>query len=372
MSHGGSAFRVAGLYVGCAIFFALSGGLLRADEPSQLAALPELESPNERVVELGRILFFDKRLAGDATLSCADCHQPGMAFVDGLPLSKGYPGSLYFRNTPTLLNVAHRERVYWDGRLAADDLPTVVRDHISEAHFLQADGRLVIERLRQVPFYEQEFSSVFGGEPTYGRILNSVAVFVASLEARNAPLDRYLAGDEEALSESARAGLDLFQGKAGCIRCHNGPLLTNHKAHGLGLESSAEIFRTPERHITFRRFLRTLGVPDYENIRTDVGVYCVSKEEHDFGRFVTPSLRNVAETAPYMHDGQLGTLEDVVAFYNQGGGGAAGKDELLQPLDLSEAEQSQLVEFLKSLSGELPEIDVPEIPGYELRSLGQN
>lgn len=343
-----------------------------AQESPALKPLPTLESPDVAQVALGRMLFFDPRLSGDATISCATCHSPEHGWADGLELSKGYPGSLYFRNTPTVMNASLNGLVYWDGRLPASDLPTVVRDHIAEAHFMQADGRLVIERMRQIPEYESTFKTTFGGEPTYGRILNSVAAFVKSLNSIDVPFDKFMNGDKSALSESAQRGLELFLGKAGCVRCHHGAMLSDGKFHSLGLDANPDIFRTPERHITFRRFFRTLGVRSYEHLKNDIGVGCVTKMDHDREQMRTPTLREVSNTAPYMHDGQLATLKDVVAFYNAGGGSRASKDKLLKPLELGDAEQSDLVEFLKSLSGKPPDATKPELPEYELRTLGEN
>lgn len=346
---------------------------LQAAPPRPLAPLPVPESePDAAQVELGRKLFFDPRLSGDATLSCSTCHNPQKGWADGLALSKGYPGTRYFRNTPTVLNASLGSLMYWDGRLPASDLPTLVRDHISEAHFLQADGRLVIERMRQVPEYEKQFNEAFGGEPTYGRILNAVAAFVKSLRSVNVPFDRFLGGEESAISDSAKRGLAMFKGKAGCIQCHDGSMLSDGKFHSLGLQPNLEIFMDPLRHVTFRRFFRTLGVPDYRTLRQDVGLYCVTKVKHDRELIRTPTLREVSNTAPYMHDGQLKTLEDVVSLYNSGGGPRASKDPLLKPLGLSDEEQSDLVEFLKTLSGTPVEIAVPELPKYQLRSLGEN
>lgn len=336
-----------------------------------LAPLRSPPSLNAAKVELGKLLFFDPRLSGDATVSCSTCHQPDKAWTDGLALSQGYPGTLYFRNTPTVANVVHSRYVYWDGRLPAADLPTVVRDHISEAHFMQADGRLVIERMRQVSEYEQRFQEIFDGEPTYGRILDVVAEFVKSLVSTNVPLDQHLAG-EDALTEQQLSGLELFRGKAGCIECHHGPMLSDHQHHGLGVPTNDDIFASPERHITMRRFLRTLGVSEYAKVRRDVGRFCVTKQPDDVGLFRTPTLREVSRTAPYMHGGTLATLEDVIAFYNQG----CGKDEdgnpLRAPLGLNDEESAALVAFLKSLSGDLPEIEPPELPPYGLRTIGEN
>jgi cytochrome c peroxidase len=352
---------------------ATASGFAQDNQPRPLAKLPSPAGDLSKAqVTLGHKLFFDKRLSGDATLSCATCHDPKNGWADGLPLSKGYPGTLYFRNTPTVVNAVHGKYLFWDGRLPASDLPTVVRDHIAEAHFLQADGRLVIERLRQVPEYEAEFKSTFGGEPTYGRILNATAAFVKSLQSQDVPFDKFLGGDDAAIGDSAKSGLALFKGKAGCIRCHDGAMLTDAKFHSLGLTSNPDIFRTPLRHITFRRFFRTLGVPNYRALRQDVGCYCVSKDEKQREQFRTPTLREVSRTAPYMHDGQLATLEDVVEFYNSGGGPRATKDPLLKPLGLTDQEKADLVEFLEALSGkpiELPEI---KLPAYQLRKLGDN
>lgn len=342
-------------------------------EPRPLAVLPSLEKPlNPPQVELGKLLFFDPRLSGDATISCATCHSPEHGWADGLALSRGYPGTRYFRNTPTVLNAALGRLMYWDGRLPSSDLPTLVRDHISEAHFLQADGRLVIERMRQVPEYERRFRSVYDGEPTYGRILNALAAFLRSLTSRDVPFDRFLAGDEAAISEQAKRGLAIFKGKAGCIQCHDGPMLSDGKFHSLGLMVNPQIFHDPLRHVTFRRFLRTLGVPDYDSIRQDVGLYCVTKVRHDRELMRTPTLREVANTAPYMHGGQLPTLESVVGFYNAGGGPRASKDDRLKPLELTDNEQSDLVEFLKTLSGKPIDMTKPELPAYQLRKLGDN
>lgn len=343
-----------------------------APKPAPLDVLPAAVEVDARQAELGRRLFFDPRLSGDATISCATCHDPDSGWADGLPMSDGYPGSRYFRNTPTVVNASLGKLMYWDGRLPAADLPTVVRDHIAEAHFFQADGRLVIERLRQVPAYEAEFQQAFGGEPTYGRILNAVAAFLKTLRSQDVPFDRFLSGQADAIGESAKRGLTLFQGKAGCINCHHGPMLSDGDFHSLGFAANPELFADPLRHITFRRFFRTLGVPGYEHLRRDPGLLCVSKKQADMDRMRTPTLRELVTTAPYMHDGRLKTLADVVSFYNAGGGPGSSKDGRLRPLQLNEQEQSDLVAFLKTLSGRSLNVERPEIPDYELRPLGED
>jgi len=360
-------FRPIGLLATAGL--ALVANIAGAEPLAPLAARPAAKAEQ---VELGKFLFFDTRLSGDAAISCAKCHDPKKGWGDGQPLSTGYPGSEYFRNTQTILNAAHYRRNYWDGRMDGRDLATLVRDHLTEAHFMQADGRLLIERLRQVPEYEAMFQKAFGGEPSYGRILNAVTAFVQTITSRNAPLDRYLKGETAALSPPAQEGLKLFQGKAGCITCHDGALLSDQKFHALGVPENSAVFRDPLRHITFRRFLKTLGAPNYDNLREDVGLYGVTKEPPDRGKFRTPSLREIALTAPYMHNGGLPTLEAVVDFYDRGGGSHANKSPLLRPLGLDEGEKRALVEFLKALTGEPVVVEPPVLPEYKLRTLGKN
>lgn len=348
-------------------------GIVTATSAQELAPLGRPEKqPDAQQVALGKQLFFDPRLSGDATLSCATCHIPEKGWTDGAPLSAGYPGTKYFRNVPTILNAAESKSLYWDGRLAASDIPTMVRDHISEAHFMQADGRLVIERMRQVPEYEQAFNSTFGGEPTYGRILNSVAAFVKTLRSTEVPFDQFLEGKKDAISAKAKRGLELFKGKAGCIKCHHGKMLSDGKFHNLGIEANPTIFKEPQRHISWRRFFRTLGVAEYAKLRRDLGRYAVTKQPADRFAFRTPTLREIERTAPYMHNGTLKTLADVVKFYDAGGGPGEEKSSELKPLELTDAEQADLAAFLKTLSGKPIVVEKPELPKYKLRERGRN
>ena len=328
----------------------------------------------DSIEDLGRLLFHDGRLSGDGSTSCATCHDPNNAFADGKPLSDGYSrGNLYFRNTPTLLNASKMPVYDWDGRFAQGDLATVVRDHIAEAHFMNLDGRLLVERMRQVPEYEDGFKQLLGSEVSYGKVLNAVAAYLQTLESSSDnPYLAYRAGDQNALSAQATRGLELFEGKAGCVSCHSGDLLSDGEFHNLGVQDNPSIFEEPLRHITFRRFFRMFGVSEYATMRDDPGLYALTADTADRGRFRTPSLLEVARTAPYMHGGVFDSLREVVEFYNAGGGSSSNKDAALRPLGLTDTEIADLVAFLESLASPVVTEDEPELPAYQPRTLGVN
>jgi cytochrome c peroxidase len=205
---------------------------------------------------------------------------------------------------------------------------------------------------------------------SYGKVLNSLAAFVASLESTDNPYIDFKAGDETALTAQEQVGLELFKGKAGCSACHSGDLLSDGARHVTGVSPNSDIFDTPARHITFRRFFKQFSVGEFAELRADPGYFAMTHEEADRGSFRTPSLLEVGRTSPYMHNGVMASLDDVVRFYNDGGGDALNKDELLQPLNLSEDEIGSLVAFLRSLGSDEPAFDVPtDLPQYELRDL---
>lgn len=341
-----------------------------------LAPLPEGPKPKAEVMELGKFLFFDERLSGDGSISCAKCHDPKKGWGDGMPLSEGYPGTAYFRNAPSLYNTAYFGKAglayTWDGRLSGKDPDTLVRDMITDIHFHQMDSRLLWERWKQVPEYVEMFKKAYGKEPNHSRTYNAIASFVAIIVSKNVPFDRHLKGDQGALASQARKGLELFKGKAGCIQCHNGPLLSDGKYYNLGVPDNPDIIENPLRHLTMRRQFGYIGVPNYENARRDLGRYTITKDSADTGKFRAAPLREVARTAPYMHNGMLKSLEEVIEFYDRGGGMAATKTSLLKPLNLSGEEKAALVEFLKSLSGDEVVVEGPKPPAYRPVTLGKN
>ncbi|MBI2227037.1 MAG: c-type cytochrome [Betaproteobacteria bacterium] len=285
---------------------------------ADLAPLPEPKF-NKAQAELGRYFFFDERMSGDAALSCATCHDPKKGWSDGMPLSKGYPASEYFRNSPTVLNSAFKKRFMWDGRLDGSDMGTLVRDMITEAHTMNMDSRLMQERVKQIPEYVELWHKFRKDDPNGMRIYGVIGEFVKSVVSNNAPIDRFLKGDQSALNATQREGYELFKGKANCVSCHNGPLGSDGMLHRTGVPENPAITAEPLRHITMLRH--------YSN-----------------------------------------TLDEVVDFYSKGGG--AGSE--IKPLNLSDSEKRALVAFLESLSGEPVIVEKPKLPAYKARAFGKN
>lgn len=347
------------------LLLAIASGAPAAD--ADLAPLPEPKF-NKDQAALGRFLFFDARISGNATVSCASCHDPSKGWADGKALGSGYPGAEYFRNTPTLLNAGFKRRFMWDGRLDGADLGTLVRDMITEAHTMNMDSRLMQERLKQVPEYVALWQTFRKDDINGMRVYGVIGEFVKSVVSRNAPIDRFLKGEAGALSEEARRGHALFKGKAGCAACHNGPLGSDGKLHRTGVPENPAVTAEPLRHITMLRHYATSGTPNYMNTFDDVGVYAITKSARDRGKFATPSLRDLRYTAPYMHNGVFGTLAEVVDFYDRGG----GKGAELKPLNLSSEDKRALLAFLDALSGDAVTMAAPALPDYQSRAFGKN
>lgn len=319
-----------------------------AEESMDLGPLPTLEV-NEAKAELGKRLFYDKRLSGDAAISCATCHKPEQGYSHPDALSPGYPGNGHFRNTPTLINSAHKEIWLHDGRIGTN-LNDVTREMLTETYIMNMDMRIMQERLKQDPVYVQMFEDAGFGEPSNGGVRNAIPEFLNTLTSKNAPFDT---GN---MSDDAKRGQALFTGKAGCASCHNGPLLSDGTYHNLGVPENFDIFRDPMNHQAFITYNMFMGIPNYMNLKRDLGAFNQNKSvegaETRKGAFMTPTLRELKYTAPYMHNGTLATLEDVVAFYDRGGGNDPNKDALLKPLRMTAGEKRDLVAFLEALSGD--------------------
>ncbi|HLJ85338.1 MAG TPA: cytochrome c peroxidase [Candidatus Angelobacter sp.] len=315
--------------------------------PGGLAALPAVPIPdqnpqNAAKIELGRKLFFDTRLSLDRKSSCATCHQPEKAFTDALPRSRGFQGAILDRNSPTILNAAFNTAQFWDGR--AKTLDEQCKGPITSATEMNMmDDEHVSERLSKVPGYRADFKAVFGALPSLDNISQAIAAFERTLVTPGSKFDRYAQGDKGALNVQEKRGLILFFGKAACSECHKGSNFTDNQFYSLGpLPAGSK----------------------------DLGRFAISQKPEEMGAFKTPSLRNVALTAPYMHDGSLATLEEVVDFYDRGAGEAPNKSKLIYKLNLTPAEKADLIAFLKSLTGDIPRVEKPQIYPDEVGSQG--
>ena len=300
-------------------------------------------------VDVGRRLFRDRRLSRDGSMACVSCHDPGRAFTNGEKVGKGVGGVLGTRNVPSIVNRAWGRSFFWDGR--APTLEDQVLQPILHPDELASTANRVVALARS-DRYRRRFAIVFGSafESLLGAKLNppaannpyeglnaadaltlrqvalALAAYVRTIQTGDSPYDRYTTGTRSALSASARRGLDIFRGKGGCTGCHVGPTFSDEDFHNTGVA-----WRT--------------------GVLTDEGRARVTRAVADRGAFKTPTLREVARTAPYMHDGTFATLTEVVAFYNRGGTPNPGLDRQLRPLNLTEAEKQDLGTFLRSLSG---------------------
>lgn len=324
-------------------------------------------------VELGKLLFFDPKLTGDASLSCASCHRPDHGWGYNEAISRGYPGTVHWRNSQTVVNTGYHGKLFWQGN--SKSLEAQARTANKGAVAGNGEDDVMEERLRQTPDYRKRFRQVFGDlEPQLMNAWRAIAAFERSaLSQLNTPLDRYLKGDKTALSPKAIQGMELFVGKANCIECHNGPLLSDEKYYNLGVTRAQQWSTSAMHQITFRYEQYAKGVHEklYRTLKDDAGLYYTTEKKGDMGKFKTPSLRYIKYTAPYMHNGTLANLEAVIDFYNAGGGqneftdgshGIKSKSAILKPLDLTASEKMALISFLNELSGAEIQVGTVEIP----------
>lgn len=349
-----------------AVYVAFSGVTACLAQPRPLAPLPPItqvipkDNPmTPEKIELGKVLFFDPRLSGDSSTSCAKCHDPERGFSNGQRLSDAYPGTKHWRGVPTVLNAAYAGMLFWDGR--SPSLEDQATGPIQAPIEMNQNPAHLVHKLRAIPYYREAFKKVFRTDVTFEGIARAIAAFERTIVSRNVPFDDYLKGDRSALDEEQIRGLALFKGKARCIKCHDGPLLSDDKLHALGVPEIAPLRKDSDRIATRHFFAQGAG---YENWRIDAdyGRELITKSTADRFKFKTPSLREVADTAPYMHNGAFLTLEEVVDFYNRGGGRIAEKDGLLRRLHLTATEKAALVAFLESLSGDPVRVKAPELP----------
>jgi cytochrome c peroxidase len=320
--------------------------------------IPEDNPMTPEKVELGKRLFFEPHLSGDGSLACASCHLPDQGWTSNMPLSPAYPTNMERRNSQTLINVAYNKALLWDGR--AGTLEKQALEGIQNPLHMNQNLDLLVEKLKATPTYEEQFQKAFHTTVTPEALGKALAAFERTLVTFNAPFDCYMAGDWQAMSEDALRGLQLFKGKARCILCHNGPNFTDSQFHHLRVPD-APLLSAPVVQAAIRFDAKRMNVPDYQSVKDDLGRYLVTKEEKDRGAFKTPTLRNVTQREPYMHNGVFYSLEVVVDFYNNGGGAGAGKSPLIQALGLTAQEKRDLLAFLQALTGELPTVTPQEL-----------
>ncbi len=321
-------------------------------------AIPQANPQTPAKIELGKKLFFDRRLSGDGTMSCATCHIPDLAFTDGQEISLSYPTTRNWRNSPTLVNIGLFKNLFYDGR--ATSLEDQALFPIMSAFEMNLNLDYLEEKIRVVPEYAQSFREVFAGDVSKERIAMALASYQRSLVSVNAPIDRYLKGDSSALSPAAQKGYRIFTGKGKCTECHDGALLSDDKFHALNIPENPEHMNDPRITSTRRFVAKVYHYPDYSTLNEDPGRYLITKDKKDWKAFRTSTLREVAKTAPYMHNGIFATLDEVIEFFNQGGGKG---NTALKPLGLTADEMAVLKAFLaEALSGEELAVRTPEIP----------
>ena len=279
------------------------------------------------------MLFFDPILSGSGSRSCATCHNPGLSWGDGLPRAIGEKQVALPVKSPTLLNVAWTPRLGWDGHFR--NLEAVAYGPITAPGNMNMSEKELNDRLSNIPGYVRNFAAAFGDGPiTRTKIEQAIATFERSIVSGDAPFDRWLGGDKSAIDDSAKRGFDLFNGKAHCASCHSGWAFTDSSFHDIGSAKGADIGRA-------KLF------PTSIKLRY---------------AFKTPTLRDIARRAPYMHDGSIATLEEVIDLYDRGGIDRPSRSELISPLHLSAPEKADLIAFLRTLTATPQQVSILPVP----------
>ncbi|NVO05265.1 MAG: c-type cytochrome [Rhodoferax sp.] len=292
--------------------------------------------PNAARVELGHTLFFDTRMSGDGNMSCASCHNPALGWSDGLPTARGDKSAVLGRASPTVFNTAYNSIQMWDGRKKS--LEEQAMGPMQASTEMNMDITKLFQWLNSSPGYQALFARAYPGEGINESTLSkAIASFERTVVSRNSPFDRWVQGDAKALTPQQVEGFRLFAGKAHCVACHSGANFTDNGFHNLGLKSWGDA--TP-----------------------DLGRYAQKPVNAMRGAFKTPTLREIARTAPYFHDGSARSLLEVVELYDRGGEVKTNLSPNLQPLGLTSQEKRALVAFLQALSSPFLAVTMPELP----------
>lgn len=319
--------------------------------------VPTDNQMTEERIALGQRLYFDKKLSADGTVACATCHDVSRGFTDQRPVAEGIGDQLGRRNSPTTMNALFMETQFWDGRAASlekqAELPI-----INPIEMGQPDRDAAVASIKDDPEYRRMFQAAYGSAPNYGDLVKAIAAFERTLVFLEAPFDRFLAGETQAMSAEAQKGWELFNGKARCVSCHAintaNPIGSDNRFHNIGVAA-----RTRNFEALAREALRALeaegGIEEVDRLAletdmSELGRFLVTKNRADVGAFKTEQLRNVALTAPYMHDGSMRTLWDVMDHYNKGGEANPYLDGGIEPLALSEDEIDAVVALMFAMT----------------------
>ncbi|HEU4506849.1 MAG TPA: cytochrome c peroxidase [Pyrinomonadaceae bacterium] len=288
--------------------------------------IPKHNPLSKEKIALGRALYFDKRLSIDGTVSCATCHDPALAFTDGNVVAVGGRETRGTRNAPTLLNTVFNQIFFWDGRARTLE-EQVKHPLLSSSEMGMTSEKALVARLESIPEYQKQFKRIFSADGlTIDTVAKAIAAYERTLLSGNSPFDRFIWGQRFAISDAQKRGWDLFKGKARCSECHTyspeNQFFTDFEFHNTGIAAG------------------------------ELGRFAVSRQPADTGAFKTPTLRDLELTAPYMHDGSLKTLIDVVQFYNRGGNANRYLDKRMLPLQLTDVEVNDLVQFLRALTSD--------------------
>lgn len=293
---------------------------------------PEGNPMTSGKVALGKLLFFDPRLSGSGAISCSTCHSPSLGWQDGLPKGVGHHGAVLARRTPTILNVAWGEPFFWDGR--ADTLEDQAKGPLMANMEMAGSSEKLLSFIRNSPAYRERFAQVFANEPlSIENVAKALASYERTIVSAEAPFDRWVRGDEQALSSSAKRGFVLFNTRAKCSSCHVGWRFTDDGFHDIGLPGN-----------------------DMGRAKVAPGLIIFERA------FKTPTLRNIAERAPYMHDGSLSTLAQVVDHYSGRFIRRPSLSDQITPLNISERDKADLIAFMKSLSSQDLPVAMPILP----------
>jgi cytochrome c peroxidase len=298
-----------------------------------------LANPNDslkKIIELGKALFFDTRLSGSGKISCATCHQHELNWTDGNEKSVGHEGAITKRNAPTIQNSWFYNRLFWDGR--SKDLQDQAFAPINSETEMHSEMHDVMRKLSKSNGYKKMFKEAYGSEDIDPFVMTeAIATFEKTITSNETRFDKFLKGDKAALTNSELRGLHIFRTKAKCMNCHHGPLLTDNQFHNNGFHQD--------------------GDP-----KNDKGYYLVSHNEDDIGKFKTPSLRDVMRTGPWMHNGLIKNIEDILTHYQKGASGLSGTDTLIKRFILTRKERGDLVNFLKAISAPPVPFQKPVLP----------